>query len=203
MIITYLGRQFVKIQQGDTVLALNPISKDSKYDGKVARFGSDLALITVNHPDFNGVETVTYGEQDPFVISGPGEYEVKGISIEGVGLKTEIDGKSFMASAYSINIEGLVVGVLPNIPEDFKASDISMGTPNILIIPITSESDVSKVYKTAVSLEPNIIIPVDYDEKTLKAFLKEAGQSVDVVEKLTIKKKDVESKEASVVVLSF
>lgn len=202
MILTYLGKQFVKIQQGDTIVAVNPISKDSKYTGKIARFGSDLALITVNHADFNGVDTVTYGEQEPFVISGPGEYEVKGINIEGSGFKTEIDGKPMMATAYSVIIEGIVVSVLGTLPDDFKASDLSITSPNILIIPI-GNTDVSKAYKSAVSLEPNIIIPIDYDEKSLKAFLKEAGQSGEEVEKLTVKKKDVESKEAEVVVLSF
>jgi hypothetical protein len=203
MILTYLGKQFVKIQQGDTVVAVNPISKDSKYSGKISRFGSDLALITVNHPDTNGVDTVTYNEQAPFVISGPGEYEARDITVDGIGFETFIDKEKYMATAYSATIEGIVVGVLPVLPESFKASDLSMASPNILIIPLSGDTDIAKAYKVAVSLEPNIIIPVDYDEKTLKAFLKEAGQTGEEIEKLTIKKRDIESKEAEVVVLSY
>jgi hypothetical protein len=43
---------------------------------------------------------------------------------------------------------------------------------------------------------------MNYDEKTLKAFLKEAGQDgVKSIEKLTIKKKDLEGKEGEIVVL--
>jgi len=56
--------------------------------------------------------------------------------------------------------------------------------------------------KLAVNLEPKIIIPTHYDAATLKTFLKEAGsESVAPLEKLTIKKKDLEGKEGDIVVL--
>jgi hypothetical protein len=55
MIITYFGKQFFKIQQGDMVLAFNPVSKSSKTDIS-AHFGADIALQTTNHPDYNGIE---------------------------------------------------------------------------------------------------------------------------------------------------
>ena len=69
MIITYLGGEFMRVQFGDTVLAFNPPSRESKL--KPTRFGADIALISLNHSDMNGVETVTHGDRKPFVISGP------------------------------------------------------------------------------------------------------------------------------------
>ena len=43
---------------------------------------------------------------------------------------------------------------------------------------------------------------MDYDEKTLKAFLQEMGEEKgEVIEKLTIKKKELEGKEGEVFVL--
>ena len=59
MIITYLGKQFFKIQQGDLVIAFNPISKDSKAGVAPSRFGSAMALSTINHPDYNGFDMVS------------------------------------------------------------------------------------------------------------------------------------------------
>ncbi len=59
MIITYHGGEFFKVQFGDTVLAFNPISKDSKL--KSSRFGADIALVSLNHPDMNGVESRVFG----------------------------------------------------------------------------------------------------------------------------------------------
>ena len=73
MIITYQGVEFFKVQFGDTILAFNPISKESKF--KPTRFFADVALISANHSDFNGAENLSYNGKDPLVISGPGEYE--------------------------------------------------------------------------------------------------------------------------------
>ena len=72
MIITYYGKQFVKIGQGEMVLAFNPVSKDSK-SGVSAKFGADIALITTNHPDYNGLDQVSHGERVPFAVTGPGD----------------------------------------------------------------------------------------------------------------------------------
>jgi L-ascorbate metabolism protein UlaG (beta-lactamase superfamily) len=52
------------------------------------------------------------------------------------------------------------------------------------------------------NLEAKIIIPVGFDDKTLPTFLKEAGATaVRAIEKLTIKKKELDGKEGVVVVL--
>ena len=51
MIITYYGGQYFKIAQGDTVVAINPPSKEGKNGKDAARFGSVLALSTTAHPD--------------------------------------------------------------------------------------------------------------------------------------------------------
>ena len=59
----------------------------------------------------------------------------------------------------------------------------------------------SEAQKLAVKLEAKIIIPILHDDKSLKQFLKEAGEDVKPVEKLTIKPRDLTGKENEVVVL--
>ena len=39
--------------------------------------------MSTNHEDMNGVETTARGDKAPFVISGPGEYEIKGVFVHG------------------------------------------------------------------------------------------------------------------------
>jgi len=68
MIITYYGKQFFKIQQGEMVLAFNPVSKNSKT-GITAKFGADIALVTTNHPDYNGIEQVSHGERSRLYVA--------------------------------------------------------------------------------------------------------------------------------------
>ena len=91
MIITYFGGEFFKVQFGDKILAFNPISKDSKL--KASRFGADIVLVTAHHEDFNGVDQVTHGDKKPFVITGPGEYEVKEVFIKGLPSESKFGAK--------------------------------------------------------------------------------------------------------------
>ena len=91
MIITYLGGEFVKVQFGDTTIAFNPISKESKLP--TAKFGANIVLSSLNHPDMNGAEQVSFGDKQAFAIKGPGEYEVKGIFIKGFASSSGYDGE--------------------------------------------------------------------------------------------------------------
>lgn len=207
MIITYLGKQFFKIQQGDLVLAFNPISKDTKGEVKGSRFGSNIALSTTNHPDYNGFEMVTHGETFPFEVKGPGDYEIKGIFIKGVMTDSIINEKKYINTIYSLSIENISICFLGCMSNNKVSTETkgALGNPDILFVPIGNHDllDPSEAYKLAVSLEPKIIIPMDYDEKTLKAFLKEGGQEkVEAIDKLTLKAKDLVGREGEIIVLS-
>ena len=208
MIITYHGKQFFKIQQGDTIVALNPISKDSKFKDKIARFGSQIVLSSVNHPDYNGIETVTYGEQEPVAITGPGDYEVKDIFIKGILTKTMLDKKEHINTVYNMVLEGITISVLGALSKPLEASEREgVENADILFVPLGDGDDLidpKAAYKLAVSLEPGIIIPTDYTDATLKAFLKEAGaEKTEAVDKLVLKKKDLADKQGEVMVLSY
>lgn len=207
MIITYLGKQFFKIAQGDLVVAVNPISKDSKSDAKGSRFGSDIALSTTNHPDYNGFDMVAHGDTVPFSVSGPGDYEIKDIFIKGIMTESTILEKKYINTIYSFSIDNISICFLGCMSNNKISAEIrgSIGDPDILFVPIGNHDllDPAEAYKLAVSLEPKIIIPMDYDEKTLKAFLKEGGQEkVEAIDKLTLKAKDLVGREGEIVVLS-
>ena len=206
MIITYLGKQFFKISQGNLTVAFNPISKDSKYSEKISRFGADIALSTINYPDYKGFDMVSHGDTVPFEISGPGDYEIKDIFIKGIMTETEIDNKKYINTIYSLSIENISLCFLGAISNDKLNANIrgQIGSPDILFIPIGNENLLgpAEAYNLAVTLEPKVIIPMDYDEKSLKAFLKEAGQEkVIPIDKFTIKAKDLIGREGEIVVL--
>jgi len=207
MIITYLGKQFFKISQGDLVIAFNPISKDSKSGVSPSRFGAAMALSTTNHPDFNGFDMVSHGETVPFEIKGPGDYEVKDIFIKGILTETNLDNKKYINTIYSLSIEGISICFLGCVSEGKLSAEVKgqIESPDILFVPVGNKDllNSAEAYKLAVSLEPKIIIPMDYDGATLKAFLKEGGQDkVAGIEKLTIKAKELIGREGDIVVLS-
>lgn len=209
MVITYYGAQFLKIQLGDLVLAANPIASGAKI--KTAKFGADVGLISLHAPNFNGRESIAFGEKQPFIIEGPGEYEVKGIGIKGVGLKTLYGGEEKINTVYIVTLEGMRLCFLGAIEspdldrETLEAIDIV----DLLFMPIgmqnkgdygaLSPKDASKL---STMLEPKVIIPLYSSEEALKQFLKEEGSGGgEVTDKLTIKKKDIEQKEGEVIVL--
>ncbi len=209
MIITYLGKQFFKIQKGDLVIAINPISKESKLKIKTSRFGSNIALSTINHPDYNGFEMVSHGDTAPFKIKGPGDYEIKNIFIKGTMTETLIDKKKYINTIYSFSIDDISLCFLGVLSQDKINSTVleEIDSPDILFVPIGNGDESlspAEAYKLAVKLESKIIIPMDYDEKALEAFLKEGGQDkVSSVEKLTIKAKDIIGREGEIMVLSI
>ena len=207
MIITYLGKQFFKIGQGSLTVAFNPISKDSKFASLASKFGSDIALSTINHPDYNGFDNVSHGDNIPFEIKGPGDYEIKDIFIKGVMIETKLSGTKYINTIYFLSIENISLCFLGAVSDEKLNSVVrsQIESPDILFVPIGNNELLGPIeaYKLAVTLEPKIIIPMDYDEKTLKAFLKEAGQEkVSPIDKLTIKAKELIGKEGEVVVLS-
>ena len=211
MIITYYGKQFFKVGQGEMVIAFNPVSKSSKT-GISAHFGSDIALITTNHADYNGIEQLSHGERDPFIINSPGYYEVKDNLIKGLLSSAEIDGKKYINTIYTLTIDNINIVFLGALSTVDLAKDAreEISEPDILFVPIgglsTEEGhgllDAKAAAKIASSLEPKLIIPMDYNDSSLKVFLKEIGEEkAEIVEKLTIKKKDLEGKEGEVIVL--
>lgn len=205
MIITYFGKQFFKIQQGDMVLSFNPVSKTSKT-GISAHFGSDIALVTTNHSDYNGIEQLSHGEREPFVIKGPGDFEIKEIFIKGVISDALIDDKKYINTIYLLSVDGINIaflGALSN-ADLAKESHEAINSPDIVFVPVGGDGllDAKTAAKFVSSLEPRLIIPMDYTDSTLKAFLKEMGEEkAEVVDKLTLKRKDLDNKEGEVVVL--
>lgn len=206
MIITNYGREHFKLQVGDLTVAINPVSKEGK--GKVAKYGADVCLITTNHPDYNGAEQVEHGGKIPFVIKGAGEYEVAGIFFKGFATETTLkEGKTdkvFQNTSYVLTLDGIRItflGALSKLlaPEHKQIIDET----DVLFVPVGHDAFLLNAYdahKLAVSLEPKLIIPMDYDEQSLPIFLKEAGaEKVEPVEKLTIKKKDIEGKLGEIV----
>lgn len=206
MIITHLGRQHFKISVGDLTIAVNPLSKDGK--GKVSKYGADITLITTNHPDYNGKEQTEHGGKEPFVIEGAGEYEVKDIFIKGfstpVTLKEGKTLRTYQNTSYVFVLDNIRITFLGALSQKLEGEHKAIiDETDVLFIPVGNDEFLLNPYdahKLAVSLEPKLIIPMDYDEQSLPIFLKEAGsEKVEPVEKLTIKRKDIDGKLGEVV----
>jgi len=205
MILTFHEGACVRASAGDTTLVFGPVSKASK-NFKPTNFGADIAFISLNHPDMNGSEEAGRGDKQPFVISGPGEYEVKDVTAAGFPVGSKYGGEGRINTVYSVSFDGMSVLYLGALGDlDLPGDVLEMDSPDVLIVPLGGSGALTpaEAQKLAVKLEAKIIIPVLHDEKTLKQFLKEAGEEgTKPVDKLTIKPRDLVGKENEVVVLS-
>lgn len=205
MIITYNGKQSFKVSFGDTTLSFDPISKKSKE--KESRFGADVVLISTNHPDFNGADQNSHGDKEPFIISGPGEYEVKEVFIKGFPSVSHYDGGDYINTIYFVELEGMkmcFLGAIDTIdlPEGAKEE---LDEIDILFVPVGEKGVLSpsEASKLAARIEPRIVIPMVHDQKMLKKFIDESGNGGSKpVDKLTIKKKDLMGKAGEVMSLT-
>jgi len=205
MIITYHGGACVRASAGNTTLVFGPVSKKSK-NFKPTNFGADVAFVSLNHPDMNGAEEAARADREPFVIYGPGEYEVKDVTAAGFQSKSRWGNEALLNTMYVVHFDGLSVVYLGAVGEaNLPAEVLEMDSPDILIVPVGGGGVLApaEAQKISVQLEAKIVIPILYDEKSLKQFLKESGaEGTKSVEKLTLKPRDVSGKENEVVVLS-
>ncbi|MCR4333912.1 MAG: MBL fold metallo-hydrolase [Patescibacteria group bacterium] len=212
MVITHHGGQCFKVTLGDLTLVFDPIAKNATLPA--VRFGADIALVSRDHPDMNGIEEVTYGEKVPFAVIGPGEYERQGAVIQGFLSKSkyglEKGKEEAVNTVYSVELEDMTLvhlGALSDTELSAEARE-SIDNIDVLFVPIGGDGVLSaaKAHELAVSLQPKIIVPMHWSgigaPKSLEAFLKEAGNESEKVDKLTLKKKDLVGKDGSILVIT-
>jgi L-ascorbate metabolism protein UlaG (beta-lactamase superfamily) len=201
MVISYYGLGMVKVVQGDTTIAFNPIGETKDY--KSINFGSDIALVSVNDPHYNGIDHMSRGDRVPFVVDGPGEYEVSGIFVRGLGTRGP---REKINTIYSLVLDEIRLAHLGALTEPLTPETVEkLGVVDVLFVPVGGGGtlEAKQAAKMVTTLNPKIVIPVDYDDdKMLHAFLKEVGsENGKPVESLTIRRKDVADKETVVVVI--
>jgi L-ascorbate metabolism protein UlaG (beta-lactamase superfamily) len=214
MEITYLGHSSFKIKTKSTVVITDPFDS-AKVGLKFPTIEGDVVTVSHDHEDHNNSGKVTGIKK---VISGPGEYEVSGVSILGYGTfhddkKGELRGKN---TIYVIEAEGLRIAHLGDLGHALTDEMVSeMGTIDILMIPVGGVYTIgSKEASEVVSkIDPYFVIPMHFKvsglalsqaEKmeSVDAFLKEVGLAVENLPKFSIKKDDiVEDQNAKVIVL--
>jgi Beta-lactamase superfamily domain len=204
MIITYHGTQHVKLSLGDLTIAYNPVSKTAT--GKVTKYGANIALSSMNTSEYNGVSEATHGSKELFTITGPGEYETQGVFIQGVGVETKTKSGMHINTIYTFNLDNMSICFLGSLSKKLTVREREViADTDVVFVCEGSEVEnlnIAELYQTAQSLSPKIIIPIGFSDTTLPLFLREAGTDTrEYIEKLTIKRKDIEGKNGEVIAL--
>lgn len=180
---------------------------------RIPKLEADILLVTHPHPDHKNIKAVG---GNPFLIENPGEYEVKGVFVQGIhSWHDDKGGKERGGNTiYTIEAEDLKLCHLGDLGQKELTEEQveKIGEIDILMIPVGGVYTISakEAIKVMAQLEPKITIPMHYQIPKLKLkldgvdkFLKALGiKKIEPVKKLTIKKKDILPEEAKIIVLS-
>jgi L-ascorbate metabolism protein UlaG (beta-lactamase superfamily) len=214
MIITWQGHSCFKIQdkigpEGVTVVT-DPFTKEVGL--KTPNFEADIVTISHDHFDHNNAAAL---RGNPMVINCAGEYDFKGVLIEGIdSYHDEKNGAERGGNImYRIEIDDISVahlGDLGHILDNVQLEKLA-GT-DVLLIPVGGKYtiDAKKAVEVISQIEPRIIIPMHYKTKDSKIdideidkFIKEIGLTPSYEEKLKISKKDLPQEDMELVILSI
>lgn len=196
MHISWLGYSAFRITTGGTTIIVDPVDAVSGF--KVHKQGADIVLSSADNQKLTDAVSGA-----PFMITGPGEYEVKTVFVYGA--------QHNASTIYSVVAEDVSVAVIGPIKvKEIANSQLELIEGNdILIIPVGGGPVCAP--KEAVQIinqiEPRIVIPSYYRIKgskglgTVEAFLKEYAAPHKELDKLKVSKKEVQSEETRVVIL--
>ncbi len=179
---------------------------------RIPKLEADIVLTTHDHYDHNNVKAVA---GNPFLIEGPGEYEIKEVFIQGIpAFHDDLQGKERgKITIFTIEAEELRLCHLGDLGQKELTPDQleKIGEIDILMIPIGGNYTISgkEAVKIMSQIEPKIIIPMHYALPKLKVKLEEVDKflkimgikKIEPVNKLTIKKKELAEEEAKIIVL--
>lgn len=153
--------------------------------------------------------------KESFLISGPGEYDIKGIYIEGIAEANNLKGeKEPRNTIYTIESEEIKICHLGALRQkELNSQQLErIGDIDILMLPVGGGAslDASEAVKIMSQIEPRITLPAYYKLPNLKEklespekFLKSLGiKSIEPLPKLSLKQKDISKEEAKVILLS-
>lgn len=196
MDITWYGHSCFKLKGKNASVVIDPYNPEM-LGLKKLRVSGDILAISHQHEDHNYSDAV---EGSPFVIAGPGEYEVKGVTLHGVQTFHDTkDGKERGPNVfYTIEIDGVVVGHCGDLGHELSTTQLeALGDIDILLIPVGGvyTIDAAAAVKVIAQIEPHVVIPMHYKlgDKlplgTLDEFLKVYGKGkVDPVSKYSVTK---------------
>jgi L-ascorbate metabolism protein UlaG (beta-lactamase superfamily) len=220
MLIQWLGQSFFKIttknQIGQEItIVIDPFNKDLglKMPNK---FGADILLLTHDHFDHNNTELIkgTDLSPEPFLVAGPGEYEVKGVMIYGIPSfhDNENGAKRGENTIYVLESENVWLAHLGDLGQKTLSEEQTehLQDVDILILPVGGGDTLgaADAAKLASELEPRVVIPMHYKLPGLKMnlesvekFVKEIGIKPETEEKFRVQKKDLPAEETKLIIL--
>ncbi len=213
MDITYLGHSSFRLRGKNATVVTDPYSEEFVGLKFPKHTAADIVTVSHEHADHNSIAQI---EGSPFLVRGPGEYEIKGVSIVGQPSfhDNEKGAKRGANTIYRIEIDGVSVVHLGDLGHMLTAEEVdSLDGVDVLLVPVGGfyTIDASTAANLVNEIEPSVVIAMHYqrpglspklsDLSPLSVFLKEIGKEGVTPQPKLVVAKDKIPEEMQVVIL--
>lgn len=214
MDISWLGHSCFQLRGKNVTLITDPFSpQPAPTQGNLPRLGKvNASIVTVSH-NHAGHNYVAGVGGNPYVVHGPGEYEISDVLITGVAAYHDNKrGQEYGRNTiYIIHMDDLAIchlGDLGHILQEEQLEEVA--DADVLLVPIGGNRtiDATQAAEVISQVEPRIVIPMHYaftgseGQTPLGKFRREMGiETLDAQPKLTVNRNTLPA-ETQIVLLS-
>jgi len=193
MDISWLGHSSFRIKGKYATLVTDPYAPSTGL--KFPKTDCDIVTISHDHQDHN--DTLKIGGE-PKIISGPGEYEIKEVSIFGIqSFHDDLGGSERGRNTiYSMTLDGIHLCHLGDLGHKLSQDTLAeMSAVDILFIPVGGVYTIGpeQAVEAVSAIEPRVIIPMHYkvpglvyDLEGVDKFVSEIGMEAQKMDKFSV-----------------
>lgn len=160
---------------------------------KLPNLSADILLVSHDHHDHNNIDGV---KGTPFLIEGPGEYEVKGVFVQGIqSFHDDVQGKEKGGNTiYVFEAEDMRFCHLGDLGQKQLTDEQleKIDTVDVLMIPVGGNYTIDSpaAQKIISQIEPKIVIPMHFALPKLKEELDDISKFLKTMGKNEITPQD-------------
>jgi hypothetical protein len=180
MQIQWQNNNTITLKGKDYRVILNPVKIDN--DKPIIAFKDNDLLISTTK--------ISYNTPKGYHINGAGEYSYQGVTVRVKSIQNSDNNQ--VVNLVSLSVEGMLVGIILGISQELSAGDLEfLGSPDILIMSMSSSFGSEKSIQLINAVEPRIVIPIYDTEAQLQALSGEYGIKPEPQAELSFKKADL------------
>lgn len=173
--ITWYGHSCFRLRGRGAAVVTDPYPPSL---GPKLKLEADIITISHGHDNHNHVGGVG---KTPFVVQGPGEYEVSGVTILGVPTFHDAQNGAERGrnTVYLIDVDDVKVCHLGDVGHALDASQLErLGTIDVLLVPVGGGAslDGTKGAEVVRQVEPRYAVPMHYATAGVKLELQPADR---------------------------
>jgi L-ascorbate metabolism protein UlaG (beta-lactamase superfamily) len=181
--VTWLGHSCFRLRGRNASVVCDPYPP--ALGGRLPKL--EASLVTVSHDHENHSHIAAVVNRDAYVVNGPGEYEVAGVSV--LGLPTFHDASEGARhgrnTAYVVEIDEVRTCHLGDLGHQLGDRTLeAMGNVHVLMVPVGGGAalDAAQAAEVVRQIDPRIVIPMHFARpgvlshlEPVDRFLKEMG----------------------------